>query len=446
VYACIPEDEVFTDDFTLKLEYSTDTVNFDTIITDLPSITKRFKIYNPHKNAINIASIRLEGSNSPYFLSIHGEQANNYNNIRILGGDSLLVLVNSEIATQNSDASFTIVDAVSVEYHSYQDRIILLTVGTDAKFLNSSVICDEVWSAGSPYFINELILVDSLCTLTINAGSRVLMGNGAAIFVKGTLIIAGTAELPVTIRNARLDQSLESVAGQWDAIYFLEGSKNNKIDHAQIKNGTIGLRVGSPDADEDYDLVVSNTKVQNMSLAGILAFSSDIYGYNLQINNCKNYLIGNFAGGNYTYQHCTMSNFPTDFFRQDPSVQFSDVLFLDNNTSISAPLKVQIQNSILWGNESETLLTSNAGNQPFEITLENNILKSSDQKWVTNGNRISQDRTFPGFVAPLSGNFKLDSLSKAVNTGKKLGILQDLNGVKRDSLPDIGAYERVPKK
>ena len=46
-----------------QLEFSTDTIIFDTVFTQIGSITKVFKVYNPHEQAINISSLELAGGN-----------------------------------------------------------------------------------------------------------------------------------------------------------------------------------------------------------------------------------------------------------------------------------------------------------------------------------------------------------------------------------------------
>lgn len=446
-WSCLPDDEAFNSDPSLRLTYSTDTVNFDTIVSGIESTTLRFRVYNPHRNALKIDNIRLGNSNSVFRLTINGIEGKTFANVPIIGGDSLLVLLKVTLPNTNVDSVYEVREIINFIYNDFDDRVNVVAWGLDVAQLSGEVLaCNTEWNAGKPYLINDFVLVDSLCTLTVRAGAQVLMGNGAAIFVKGRLKIEGTAENPVTIRNIRTDRAFANAPGQWDAIYFLEGSSDNIIDHTIIKNGTIGLRIGAPDEDDDYDLVVSHSIIQNMSMAGILAFTSDVYAYNVQINNCRSYLVGNFIGGNYTYEHCTFSNFPTDFFRQEPSVQLSDVIFLEGGQSLTAPLNVRMINSIVWGNEREELLISNAGQQAISLDLRSNIIRSLDNRWVSAGNIISQERNFPRFAAPIAANFRIDSLSPARDKGLPIGIPFDLLKNKRDELPDIGAFEWLPKK
>ena len=56
-----------------------------------------------------------------------------------------------------------------------------------------------------------------------------------------------------------------------------------------------------------------------MSQTGILAQGSNVYGENLQINNCGEHLLLLNIGGIYDFKHCTFANF-WPFSRQTPSI------------------------------------------------------------------------------------------------------------------------------
>ena len=244
----------------------------------------------------------------------------------------------------------------------------------------------------------------------------------------------------MTIKNTRFDEDYRIAPGQWDAIYLLEGSTDNSIRYADITNGTIGLRVGVPDDDRDFDLTVENTTIGHMSVAGILAFTSDIYGANLLVYNCGDYLIGNFAGGTYQYDHCTFSNFPNLFSRDEASVQFSDNIIIDENQILAAPLDITLRNSIIWGTESDELLIAEGGGQPITRNMTGGIIKSSQ---LINNFFTSQESNYPGFLNPQLFDYHLDSLAFSIDKSDPIGITSDLEGNPRDVKPDFGAYEYI---
>ncbi|NQZ76434.1 MAG: right-handed parallel beta-helix repeat-containing protein, partial [Ekhidna sp.] len=239
---------------------------------------------------------------------------------------------------------------------------------------------------------------------------------------------------------ARFDGIYNEVPGQWNGIYFLEGSTENEISHAEIFNGQVGLRIGTPDEDDIPDVRISNTAIYNMSTAGILAFTSDVMATNTLIYNCGTYLVGGFAGGNHTYLHCTFSNEPAFFVQDEPTVQFSDNLVLSENEVLTDELNLNIFNTIIWGTADEELLLNNGGGQQITAILQSNIIRSENE---LEGNFTSTAVNFPGFVDAFFGDYQLDTLAFAKDKGSIIGVTTDLNGITRDDMPDIGAFERI---
>ena len=72
-YSCKKENPI-SNDPSLKLSFSTDTLLFDTVFTSLGSTTHHLMIYNKHDDDLKISSIRLlGGEDSPYRLNLDGE-------------------------------------------------------------------------------------------------------------------------------------------------------------------------------------------------------------------------------------------------------------------------------------------------------------------------------------------------------------------------------------
>lgn len=447
LWSCTPNDEVISTDAGIEISFSTDTIKFDTILTEVQSITRRVRLFNPSENAVIINHLGLATANSPFLLTVNGEQDDGFEDVQLLGGDSLLVLIEATIDQQDESNPYIVKDSIVIDYNTRSKDIKVIAWGQDANFLDGTLIEENTtWTAGKPYVITSIVLVDSLVNLNIEPGTTVLFEPQAGLYIQGSLTALGTVEEPIIFSNTRFDEDFADAPGQWDAIYILEGSKGNKVQHAIVRNGSIGFRVGSPDDDFEFDLLIENTIIQNMSIAGIRAFTSDVYAKNTLIHNCGSYLVGNFAGGNYRYEHCTFTNFPSTLFREDPSLQFTDYAQLDNDQLLVAPLFVRVENSILWGSERDEIFLDDLGGQVQSFNLTNNILKSTDPAFDVNGNILSQEPNFPGFVAELSRDYRLDSLANAKDVGLHSDILIDLLGNERDTLPDIGAYEWIPNQ
>jgi hypothetical protein len=453
--SCLTEQEEFTFDPSASLRFSTDTVMFDTVFTSVGSVTKRFRVYNDAEKAVNIEQIQLSGgTSSSYQIAVNGVFGTEFNDITLLGQDSLLVLVDVTIDPADENNPFLVSDSLIFTTNGNRQAVTLVSYGQDAIFLNGEVIeCNTTWTADRPYVLSNSILIDTLCQLTIEAGTRIYSQLNSNIFVRGTFVVNGTAEEPVIFRNDRLEERFNNAPGQWGGIIFLPGSHSNAMEFTSIRNAKTGIYLGTPDDDDLPDLVLGHCIIENMGGAegvpagnftvepgyGILAVTSDLYVYNTLINNCAINTVGNYGGGNYRYEHCTLASFSFDFFRQQPSVVLSNNVALSDNSVIRAPLDVVILNSIIWGSLPDELLINEDPAVSFEVEIRSNLIRSLTYSDQYPDNLWNND---PRFLDPRMHDYHLDTLSPAKDAGIQLGFETDLEGNSRDIFPDLGAYER----
>ncbi|MEP1034085.1 right-handed parallel beta-helix repeat-containing protein [Ekhidna sp.] len=441
---CSTRDESVSFDPSLSLIFSNDSVVFDTLLSERRSSTQRLTIYNPNDRAIQFTEIALgNGANSDYAVIINGKETSSLSNERILGGDSLMILVEVNVTPRNENLPYLVKDSLIFRWNTNEEHVKLVSYGQDGNTINSSSICNETWTSDRPYIIADTVLVSAGCQLVIEKGANIYFENDAIMFIQGTLKAIGDSSEHIIFRNARFDGVYDLVPGQWDGIYFLEGSTENEISYSEIFNGQVGLRIGTPDDDDLPDLLVSNTEIYNMSQAGILAFTSDIEVTNTLIYNCGNYLVGGFAGGNYSFKHCTLSNEPALFIQDEATVQFSDNLVIGESDLLIGDLNVEMTNCIIWGQADEELLINNGGGANVSVSLTSNIVRSGEE--LTN-NFTSREFNFPGFKDAFGNDYRLDTLAFAKDRGIDIGIQKDLVGRNRDSFPDIGAIERIEKQ
>jgi hypothetical protein len=440
--SCTPANEILNTSSPLRLSFSRDTVLFDTVFTAKPTFTRRLVVYNRNKNALIINEMNIAGGqNSPYSITVFGETKTTFRNIRILGNDSLLVLLNASINPKQQDLPFIVRDSILFSINGNSQEVKIIGWGQDAHYLrNQRIRQNTVWSGKKPYIISGILQVDSLRNLTIEQGVTVYMDINAAILVKGSLTINGTVLDKVNFRGVRLDRRYEQVAGQWDAIYFDAGSRNNKINYAHIRNGNVGLRIGAPpDNDTIPELMVENTIIENMRFRGLISFSSDVYMANTLINNCTQNVVACLAGGDYTFLHCTFANTETRFFTDEPTVYMANFYRLPDESVLKSPLSLTMINCIVWGDRAIDFQLNSAADVPAKWLVRNSLLKTTDNQFNNNDNILNQR---PRFKSAFRSNFQLDSLSPAIDKGIPVGITTDLEGVVRDAKPDLGAYER----
>ncbi len=421
-----------------QLRFSADTVYFDTLLTTVSSITKRLRVYNDNDKAVTIKSIGITNSSDAFSIIVNGVEGNNFTNTDLLGGDSLLVLLKANLQEQNQNLPFVVEEALLFSTNGAEQQIPVIAWGQDAHFLRDSIlVCNTVWTTGKPYVIYDNILVDSLCTLVIEPGTRIFSHIGSSIYIKGTIESKGNAQSPVLFMNDRFDNGFDNALGQWGGVVFLKGSKSNIMEFTTIRNAQNGIWLGTPDEDDIPDLVMNQCIIENMSGSGILSFSSDLSMTNCLINNCVEFNMAGLAGGNYDLKHNTFANFGFGFFRNQPILVFTNNLQLSDGSAIYDDLNATVENSIVWGNQNEELQFSDAGEKLFNVSLTNNLLRTELLEFETD-NILNQN---PLFVEPSEFNYRIDSLSPAIDVGVDLGILIDLDSLQRDSKPDVGAYE-----
>lgn len=433
---CNDKDEQVSTLPSLNLLFSTDTISFDTLLSNQRSSTRRLTIYNPNEEAIQLGEVSLADA-SNYSAVINGKETTNLQNEIILGGDSLLMLVEAFILPRNQDEPYLVKDSVLVNWNGNRTNIKLRTWGQDVQTRRNEIICDEIWTSARPYAVADTLIVNEGCTLTLEKGTKVYFENDAVMFVLGRVVAEGDTSELVEFTSARFDGIYAEVPGQWQGIYFLEGSSGD-LNHTKISNAIVGTNVGFPGAEEDTRLTLNSIEIANMSYAGILAFTANIQATNSLIYNCGTYLVGNFAGGSYDYQHCTFSNEVSDFVHADPSIQFADNI-VDNGVTVARDLDIRILNSILWSTEDE-LLVNNGGGATITALVNGNIIRGTEE---LEGNIFSTEFNFPGFTNPFANDFTLDTLANAQDEGIQPGLMFDIVKNRRDSLPDIGAYERI---
>ena len=454
VFSCKPDDEILTRDGSAKLEFSTDTIFFDTVFVSTGSVSKRLKIYNRNKKAVKIDQIKLEKLGASDFdLIIDGEAKDMASGITLRGEDSLLILVKVFIDPNNDSKPFIIEDNLQFETNGNRQQIALRAYGQNANFFrNEELDCNTVWEGPKAYVLYGIVLVPENCTLTIRPGTKIYAHADAILYVKGTLKVEGTASKRVFFQNDRRDSTFADVPGQWEGLFFFENSKNNRIQYAEIKNATYGLRLINFNGNQT---VVENTVIKNIFFAGILGLTADVKITNSLFTNCGQFAIAGIGGGKYDLNYCTIANYTPAFKRDDEALAFSDSAIYEDVPRFVDPV-VNIKNSIVWNGtrngklENEILFLTREGLK--YVTIENSLLQTTryqtDPKFTGNGNLINQD---PKFVQPGDGlvsarkiNYSLKKESPAIG-GARNGVNIDLTGEPRpqgtNPNPDMGAYE-----
>ena len=207
-----------------NVEFSKDTVLFDTLFTTIGSTTKYFKCYNNYNGTLNIENIRLEnGTNSQFRINVDGVSDVNFENIEILPGDSLFIFVEVTIDPGGIDLPFVVEDKILFKTNGNDKVVTLNAWGQDAYFHVNEIVSGE-WSNDKPHVIYGLAAVgfpeiDSNLMLTIGPGTKIYGHSNAILYVyKSSLQVNGELNNIVSFQQDRLEDYLlypsDSVAGQ----------------------------------------------------------------------------------------------------------------------------------------------------------------------------------------------------------------------------------------
>ncbi len=459
LYSC--RNEKLIEDTNAKLQFSTDTITFDTVFTTFGSTTKNFRIYNKYHQPIKISSIHLSGGdNSNFRLNIDGIPKNNLTNIEIPAKDSLYVFVEVTVDPNAANAPILISDSVVFITNGNIQDVKLIAWGQDVHFYNNEFISEDVWTADKPYLIYNIAYLDSGKSLTINAGTKVYLHKNAVLFIAGKLEINGNRDSPVVFSGDRLEKFYDDKEGQWNRILFYNGSIGD-INYAEIKNGIIGLQAGYHDNGKPPTIHIKNTIIHNMSAYGIYSVTSYLNVFNTQISNAQFSLLNVEAGGEYNFFHCTLAsynsakNIPSVILFNETTLGITD----ENNKVIdtlilNADLTINFKNSIIYGpKRNEFFYRSNNVNN-LDFSFDHTLLKIELDSFDITDTRKFQNNIYnkePKFINN-KNDFRLDSLSPAINKGSVQIVNQNPNYLNHDILgnsrindskPDLGAFEFI---
>ncbi|MFW5774127.1 MAG: hypothetical protein ACOCWD_05520 [Tangfeifania sp.] len=463
LFSC--EDEGYMNSPDAQIQFSNDTITFDTIFTTIGSTTQHLRVYNPYDEDILISRIRVAGGDfSNFRLNIDGKSTNEAYEIEVPARDSIFIFVEVTIDPTGQNLPMVVQDSIEFTTNSNLQNIKLVAYGQDFKLIKGETIETTTWTSEKPYLIYDYAYVDSLSTLTIEPGTRIHFHKGAGMYVKGTVKAEGTFQEPIRFLSDRLEDNYKNIPDQWNGIILFSGSHDNVFNYTNIKNANIGLQVGTIEEEGFASLQLSNARIENMAYAGLFALKSKITGYNNVIANCGFYAAALLVGGEYEFYHTTIANFWGNYSRQarsTSSLVLSNVLVVQQADGSKITHSGDLQkaffgNSIIYGNNTKEIELGNNMENVFNYEFDHCIIQVPDTFNISNNDNFKSvwrgEDYNPEFVDPYEEyDYSLDTLSAAKDIGKKefaekypLDIMnKDRTG---DDGPDLGAFERIEKK
>ena len=464
--ACRKKD-VLNNDPSLKLEFSNDSIIFDTVFTSLGSATKRLMIYNRSGSKIRISSIVIEkGESSPFRINIDGEPVYSAKDIDLEGGDSLFVFARVTIDPNNELNPFIVEDKIDFLTNGNEQSIKLVAWGQNANYIvadshtdgfpDYKIVADSLetvhWTPELPYVIYGYAVIDSYGELIIDAGTKIYFhaNSGLWSYSEGTLKVMGTAENPVTFAGDRLEPEYADLPGQWDRIWLMEGRPgfDHEFHNVSIKNGFIGIQAESFLKATENKVVLDNVIIENMNGMGLFTRFFAVEGKNVVIGSCGGYCMALTGGGVYDFKHATLADYWQYSVRNTPALYINNYLVDTSDNKVPFNMDFRMGNSIVYGynqNEFETDMTGGADSMYF---LDHCSLRSTLNFDNQNNYKDIFKNEDPLFVNADSSNYRLDTLSPAIGKGDPAIASQvpfDILGNSRLPLPDLGAYQHIPE-
>ncbi|MFR9164911.1 MAG: hypothetical protein ACLVKO_01310 [Dysgonomonas sp.] len=469
LFSCF-DDEKFSSNPSLRLEFSSDTVRFDTVFTTIGTPKQTLKIYNKNKDAVTIGSVKVMNPDvSGFTITVDGSVGDEVHNIDIWGKDSAFMWVAVKVNPLNQDKPVLIRDSIQVSWNGNIHYIQLEALGQDVFIWRGKTIDkDTTLTDKKPFLIYDSLVINKGVTVNIEKNTYMYFHNAAKVKLDGTLRVVGTLEEPVVFRGDRTDWFFSNVPydrlpGQWDGIVVDSLSFNNYFEHFHFRNSVNGIKFKHSNTSQKKAVFV-NSIIHNTKEDGLSAENCKIEAYNSLFSNAAGSTV-KLVGGDYYFLHCTLANWMTWISRKKGSYALMIGNATENKNAI--PLeRCEFINTVISGSVShEAGLQRAEGNTTAlnykfdhcfirgtsKDTIEggeilvNNIWKRADVKFKTiDGKTLYYD-------------FRLDSVSVAKDAADPsysvisdpslpVNMQYDMLGNSRlsDGFPDIGCYEWMP--
>lgn len=444
--ACEDEPD-FSSDSRLRLAYSTDSVKFEPLLTEQATSTHVVKVWNNSGEDLKINNIELRSASNSFQMIADGRSGTSINNLEIRKGDSLYIFVRANLKKHTDNQPVMINDSIVFSYNGNKDRIILNAVGRNAKVLRHYTIeSDTTWTKEQPFLVFDSLKVAEGAKLTIKAGTEIYFHRNSKFIVEGSLDIQGNASDMVLFSGDRLDDigsniPYTNIYGQWEGISIKPTSTNNIMEGLLMRGATYGIVIDSAEiVDNQYRIIFANSEIRTSKYGNLYVNNARIKAYNTIFANGGTYNVY-LMGGDYLFNHCTISEFSTSSLRNRASLQLNG----NENCPISNAL---FNNCIINGSHENEVSIEDA--DWCKYSINNSLVKTTNSDttdYYTNC-VLNKEAGFNFRTKIYFYDFHIDSTSNARGIGDATLIEQfpecgtDLDGNVRptEGKTDAGAY------
>lgn len=365
--SCISDD--FTTSPTDLLTFSTDTLSFDTVFTDLGTPTARLKVYNRAKKSLNISSISLRRPDSRFAINVDGLSGSRFSDIEVRGGDSIFVFVECRLPLSQTDAPTLTTDELDFVTNGVRQSVTLEAWGQNVTRLRGHTLtADTTLTAERPIVVFDSLVVARGATLTIEPGVQLLFHDKASLTVHGTLHALGAPGRMIDMRGDRLDNVLPDVSydimsGQWSGITIAPTSRGNRLEYVDMRSTVHGLVVDSCENGADK-LLLLNSWLHNSQSAVLTASHADITALGCCFSDAADHVV-DLLGGTHRFTQCTFANYYLFSAPYMPILGLYGVMPDSPDLGARAAMRAAFDNCIVYGLCADINIADLAGSQVF---------------------------------------------------------------------------------
>jgi len=441
--SCV-DDEDFSTSRGDVLSFSVDTLQMDTVFSNVPTPTQSFWVYNRSSGALRCSSVRLRrGGESGYRVNVDGTYLGESvgfqtQDVEILKGDSIRVFVELTAPVQHADEPQKVSDDLVFQLESgVEQKVNLKACSWDALLLGDWQVDEDArLESAKPVLVRGGIRVGENAKLTIAAGTRLFFHEDAGLQVYGSLRVEGERGKEVMMRGDRLDHMFsylpyDRTPGRWQGIRLKSSSHDNLIQYADIHSAYDGIVVegneegGSGDArlklgNASPKLTMLNATVHNCQGFGVKTSSSKVRLMNCLLSNALDNCLC-VKGGDVELNGCTLAQFyPFD-------ARHGAALLVEGQETLFS-----LKNSLVTGYRDNEVELEDDASADF-LTSVVRMGKGVDVG-EKNFRLIDTDN--------LKYDFHLSDASAAIGAADAATSLAvDRDGVKRTATPSAGCYE-----
>lgn len=454
----------------INIETSIDTLLFDTVFTEIGSVTRSFKLYNDLDKAVSINVTLANGENSVFRINADGVSGIDIHDVIVQAQDSAYVFVEVTINPDEplSTSPYIVEDDIIITGGNMENQVHLEAFGQNANYIIGKDITtigdlcatgNIVWDDPKPYVVYGILAISG-CELTLPAGTDVYVHGGLVIdrvdtitynagriitLNGGSIKSLGTAANPVTFQSDRLEMEYQDIPGQWFGILLSKGSAPSSFDHTIIKDAIYSMYI-----DSVSQVDINSVQMLNSLSVGLFASQSKTTVTNSLIYSAGSYGIYYHFGGEHHISYTTAAS----YLNQTEAIRMQNYFCTDPlclGEIKTNPLIARIDNSILvGGSRDEVLLDEFDGGDLINLDYQINnsivrvdeLLESRPNFFDNCENCINYNGSDTLFVNVNENNFELDSLSIAEKKAQPISnITTDILGRVRGVNPDIGCYE-----